>query len=267
MADWEGAAGGAESGAGIGATIGSVIPGVGTLIGGAAGGVIGGLAGLFGTSRTDPHNQTFSDPNRGMEDNLINQLSSDKESDTAVNAESRARKSFLDTMENFHNQPGVGKNASVQSALGVKANDALGESLVNIDTQDANQRLRNHEQAASMLSSQRAFDYGNFRDTQAINAQPTFLEKIGQLGVSKLAGAATGSLMDSIAGGGGGGNEETGTGDNSTDKATQTSSPYGPTPSGGNIYQPFSPDENSMYHPDNMWNDYKFMGKDMPVPG
>lgn len=185
MANWQKAFGEASTGAGIGSAL---LPGIGTAIGGG----IGLLAGFFDSD--DPKPQIPDDPNRGAENALIQKLSSDKLSDTAANAQNKARRSFLDTMDSYKNTPGAGRNASVLSKLGVKANDALGENLVDIDTADASQRLSRQTQAGAMLSSQRNNDMQ--RDMANINLQqkPSVLESIGQFAASGLAGGIVGAL-------------------------------------------------------------------------
>lgn len=191
MANWQKGLGEASEGAGIGASIGSVIPGIGTVIGGGIGAVGGLLSGLFSSDDEKP--QLPDDPNRGMEDKLINELSSNKQSDATTNAQARARNSFLDTMETYKNS-GVGNNAAVLSKLGVKANDQLGENLVNINTADAAERKSNKLQAERMLEQQRNFDMQRNSANIDLAQKPSFLESMGQLTSSKLAGGFIGAL-------------------------------------------------------------------------
>lgn len=185
MANWQKDLGMASTGAGIGS---AVLPGIGTAIGGG----LGLLAGLFSSDDDKP--QIPDDPNRGQEDALIQKLSSNKISDTAANAQNKAKRSFMETMENYKNIPGVGHNASVISKLGVKANDSLGESLVDIDTADAKSRLSNQIEAGNMIASQKNFDFQ--RNSANINLQrkPSVLESIGQFAATNITGGIVGAF-------------------------------------------------------------------------
>lgn len=191
MANWQKDLGAAETGAGIGASVGSIIPGLGTAVGGLIGGGIGLISGLF--SGDDEKPQLPADQNRGREDALVNELSSDKQSDATTNAQSRARRSFLDTMETYKNS-GVGGNAAVLSKLGVKANDQLGENLVNINTADASERRQNKVQAERIMESQRNYDMQRDSANIDLAQKPSFLETLGQLGSSRMAGSLIGAI-------------------------------------------------------------------------
>ena len=186
MADLMSGVGGAEAGAGLGTAI---LPGVGTGVG-AGLGFLGGL--LFGKKKEV---QPYVDPNQAENDILLNSLRA-----------GTVGKDFASTISSANNRNAqlaynrVANDPTMAGNTGARLNalDTLTRSAQegNISGNVAGAKLNQDDLKLALTQGNldRQFNYNNFRDTYQLNQQPSYLQQLGENGLSGLAGSVTGSL-------------------------------------------------------------------------